>query len=293
MEILITGGTGLVGSNLIELLQSAGHNVRNLSTRKGSTYYWNPLNNEIDAKAVVGVDAIIHLAGANIITHKWTDARKKEIIDSRVIGAKLLADACKEKNVNLTHYITASGIGFYGNGGDALLNENDASGNSFAAHVCKEWEKSSLHFSGFAQHISALRIGIVLSKQGGFYTEMKKLAKLKILSPIASGKQYISWIHLADLCRIIVSICENTLAAGTYNAVSSEPVSNKAMSHQIAQINNCPTWLPNVPAFALKLVLGERSQELINGQNASNQKLKEAGFVFEFDTLNQAIANIR
>jgi uncharacterized protein len=296
MVILITGGTGLVGSNLIQLLLSAGHTVRNLSTRKeknGTTFYWNPHKNEIDSEAVLGVDVIVHLAGANIMTDKWTDARKKEIIESRVNGALLLAQACKEKNQTIQHYISASGIGYYGNGKDVLLNEDHTIGNSFAAKVCGDWEQSALQFKDIAKHLSALRIGIVLSNKGGFWVEMKKLAKFNILSPLGTGKQYISWIQIDDLCQLILSITENKIASGTYNAVSSEPVTNAIMSKQIAQTYHCPTWLPNVPAFALKIVLGERSAELLNGQKASNQKLLDAGFTFKYGKLKDAITTIQ
>lgn len=296
MVILITGGTGLVGSNLIELLESAGHVVRNLSTRKekiDNTYYWNPLNNEIDTNAVVGADVIIHLAGANIITKKWTAKRKNEIIESRVNGALLLAQACKEKNQALRHYISASGIGYYGSRHEQLLTESDVLGNSFAAQVCHQWEASALSFNTIAANTSVLRLGIVLSSKGGFWAEMKKLAKFKILSPLGDGKQFISWIQIDDLCNLFLAIAENKIEAGTYNAVSSEPVNNKALTYNIAKTYHCPTWLPSVPAFLLKLVLGERAQELLNGQKASNQKLLDAGFNFEFETVKKAIENIK
>ena len=296
MVILITGGTGLIGTKLIALLNSAGHEVRNLSTQKKEnnlSYYWNPLKNEIDSKAVIGVDAIIHLAGASIISHKWTEARKKVIVDSRVKGALLLAQACKQENQKIQHYITASGIGYYGNGEDKLLTELDDAGKSFAAQVCQKWETSALAFNTIANQTSIIRIGIVLSSEGGFWAEMKKLAKFKILSPLGSGRQYISWIHITDLCKIFKAIIENKIPSGTYNAVSSEPLSNKVLTKAIIKAYRSPSWLPNVPSFLLKIVLGERADELLNGQNASNAKLLKNGFKFEYEHLHKAIENIK
>jgi uncharacterized protein (TIGR01777 family) len=159
--------------------------------------------------------------------------------------------------------------------------------------VCENWEQSAQHFTNIAKNISVIRIGIVLATNGGFWAEMKKLAHFKILSPLGNGQQFISWVHIDDLCHLIKAIANNKIQSGTYNAVSSEPTTNRTMTKAIAKANNCPAWLPAVPAFLLKIVLGERAQELLNGQNASNKKLLQAGFTLQYDTLKKAIDNIK
>lgn len=295
MQILITGASGLIGKTLVKQLTNQGHQLRFLSTSasaKPNTFSWNPEAEKIDADALQDVEVIVHLAGAGIMDEPWTAARKKTILDSRVKGTELLAKACREKNIKLKHFISASAIGYYGNCGETLLNEDAPSGEGFAAEVCKKWEASADEFKGITQKISIVRIGIVQSIDRGFYQRLADLAKWKLLAPLGSGKQWVSWIDAEDLCEIFSALINNKLPQGIYNGVAPEPLRNSEITKLIAGKNHNPTWYPPVPAFMLKLMLGERSAEVLSSGNVSCNKLLQAGFVFKSNTFTDFLAKL-
>jgi len=294
MNILITGSSGLIGKKLTSFLIQNGHAIKQLSTSQTgeNIFHWNPARNELDETCLDNTDVVVHLAGANIFSETWTHKRKKEIIDSRVSGIELLRDACERKGIQLKHFISASGVGYYGDRPNEVVTEESSSGNGFAAGVCEKWEETASTMASCTEKISILRIGIVFAPEGGYLTEMKKLSKYKILAPLGSGKQMISWIHLNDLCRIISALIEDKIPAGIYNGVSPADISNKELTYLMNKIWGSPQWPIHVPAFILKLILGERAQELIGGQHVSANKILNAGFEFHFPEAKQAIENI-
>jgi uncharacterized protein (TIGR01777 family) len=299
MKILITGANGLVGRALTDSLAKSRITCHILSTKKNqvgsdkrNVFYWNPAENKIDERAFEGVDTIVHLAGEPIFAKAWTAEQKKKIIDSRVQGANLLLETSKKQNLKLNHFISASGIGYYGNGGDEWLNEASPSDHSFTSEVCQLWENAASHFSEIGARVSVMRIGIVLSKDGGYLAEMHQKANWGLLTSLGNGKQYVSWIHIDDLIRILVDLIQSKLEPGTYNASSPNPITNRELTRALAKAWHKSILLPPAPVFALKLLLGERSQALLDGQKASSEKLNNAGFPFNFETVADALKNL-
>lgn len=294
MNILITGSSGLVGKRLSHRLLAKGHTLSHLSTSKSGNniYHWNPAKNELDESCLDGIDAVIHLAGANIFSHAWTEDRKKEIIESRVKGIEMIRAACERRGIQLKHFISASGVGFYGNRPGETVTEEADLGKGFAAEVCQKWEAAAHSMSPFAENVSVVRIGIVLAREGGFLWEMRRLSKFQLLAPLGSGKQMISWIHIDDLCEIFVALIEGKLTSGVYNGVSPNALSNRALTHLMNKQWGSIRWPIAVPGFMLQLILGSRAVELLGGQNASARRLMDSGFLFQFPEVSQAIQNL-
>ncbi|WP_299528356.1 TIGR01777 family oxidoreductase [uncultured Lutibacter sp.] len=294
--ILITGGTGLVGKHLSIMLSKKGYNVTVLSrnqTTKPNCYYWNLETNYIDAKAVIEADYIIHLAGAGIADKRWTNERKIELIDSRVKSTNLLFRKIKELNPNLKAFIAASGIGYYGaTTSTKIYEENDESGADFLSEICKLWENASNQFKTLNIRTVILRTGVVFSEKGGAFEKISKPFKLGVGAALGSGKQFIPWIHLEDLCNMYAEVIENTEINGVYNAVAPEHITNKTLSKQIAKVLKKPFWLPNIPSFFLKLFLGKMTIILLEGSRVSSRKIVATGFKFNYTTLTKALHNL-
>ena len=289
-KILITGGTGLVGKKLTKMLVKNNHEVLVLSRspKKENEFRWNLSENFIDKKALENVEYIIHLAGAGIADKRWTDERKKIIIDSRVKTANLLFNKIIEYKINLKGFISASGIGYYG----AITNnktykETDKPGTDFIANVCKQWEKAAEQFSNKNIPVTILRTGIVLSKEGGALEKMKT----PILSPLGSGKQHIPWIHIDDLCLMYLNAVEGNLT-GVFNAVTPENHTSKTFSKTLAKNLKRPYLAIGVPSFLLKLMFGNLSVILLEGSKISAKKIEKRGFSFRFRTLKKALNNL-
>jgi uncharacterized protein (TIGR01777 family) len=296
--ILISGGTGLVGQALTPLLLQAGYQVRFLSRKKQSlpqveVFEWDVKKGFIDPKALLGVDYVIHLAGAGVAEEAWTDARKKEIIDSRTQSTELMALYLKKNNHQVKAFISASAIGIYGlDTGENILTENSPYGNDFLAEVTKSWEKSIDLIKEVGIRTVKLRIGIVLSEQGGALAKLEVPVRWGLGAALGSGKQYMSWIHIEDLCRMIMYALENQQVEGVYNAVGKNPVSNAEFTKILAQRLQRPYFLPNVPAFALKMLLGEMAGIVLGGNKVSSQKIESEGFTFKFTELDKALDNL-
>jgi uncharacterized protein len=298
MRYLITGGTGLIGKKIVNKLVKEGNQVSVLSRserdEEGIDYFvWNIKKGTIDEKAVEGVDIVIHLAGAGIADAKWTDARKKEIIDSRIKPLKLLSQTFKNKGVKPKKVISASAIGYYGfDTKDTELTEDSPSGKDYISKVVVQWEKAVDDFaSSMTCEAVKLRIGIVLTKDGGALPQLALPIKMGVGSAIGDGQQWISWIHWKDLVNLFLNASSN-LFKGDYNAVASHPVRNEVFVESLGKILNRPVWAPNVPKFALKLLLGERAQLVAGGNLVSNKKVFKQGFQFEFETLELALKDI-
>ncbi|GGI22399.1 TIGR01777 family oxidoreductase [Pedobacter mendelii] len=294
-KILITGATGLVGSALKKKLLSIGYEVKSLSRKPEgeNTFRWDVYKQEIDTACLNGVDAVVHLAGEPVADKKWTNERKKQIIDSRVKSAELLFKAIKEsKNHNIKSFISASAVGYYGDCGDEILTEEKPNGFGFLAECCKLWEQSVDEGKRLSLRIVKLRTGIVLSKDGGALPQLDLPVRLFAGSAIGTGKQWTPWLHLDDMVNMYIEAIENTKMEGSYNACAPFPVTNKALTKSIAKQLHRPFWPIKVPKAAIELLLGERVEAVLMSNNTSAQKLLDAGFKFKFTRIEEALADI-
>lgn len=289
-NILITGGTGLVGQLLANKLSAKNYTVRILTRtpKKENEFAWDIPKNYIDEKAFLNVDYIIHLAGAGIADKRWTTKRKQEITDSRTASSRLLLNKVQEFKTPLKGFISASAIGYYGAiTSDNIFTETDASANDFLGNVCQLWENSALEFEKIAIPTTVLRLGIVLSKNGGALKKMKN----PIITPIASGKQYLPWIHIEDATDMFMFSIENNIK-GIYNAVAPEEQTSYSFSKLLATKTK-KLFLPfGVPTFLLKLIFGEMSIILTTGSRVSSKKIKEAGFQFSYKKLENSLDSL-
>ncbi|SEG57166.1 hypothetical protein SAMN05421847_2800 [Halpernia humi] len=296
MKILITGATGLVGTDLVKKLRERNHDVNILVRRKTGAqneFIWNQKKGEIDESAFDGIESIIHLAGASV-GKKWTENYKKELYSSRIDTAHLLFKTCKKLNLKLKSFIIASGVNYYGTyTSDEILTETDSvQHQDFLSQLSVAWENSADEFQSVAERIVWLRTAVVLSNKGGSFPLLKKLTDFNFGSAIGSGKQWMNWIHLEDLVNMYILSVENTAISGKYNAVADEIPTNKEFMQKLAKSSN-KFFLPiNAPAFAVKLVMGEMSEIILEGTRASNLKIKNAGFEFKYKTLNQAFEDL-
>lgn len=296
--ILISGGTGLVGKALTKRLISEGHEVRILSRNpKSSTqmksFYWNVEKNEIDEKAFDGVEYIVHLAGSGIADKRWTDARKRDIIDSRVNSMKLITSVVKKKNIQLKSFVGASAIGIYGmTTSEKIYTETDKGKGDFLTQSCEQWENSYQEIQSLSNKNSIIRIGVVLSKNGGALKKLLPIFNFGLGSAVGSGKQYMPWIHIDDLVTIFYNALFNPKLIGTYNAVSGESTTNAEFSKQLAKTLSKPFFLPNVPSFLLKLVFGEMANVLLEGSQVSNKHLLETGIELKYPTITVALEEL-
>lgn len=301
--VLITGGTGLVGKTLTNALVIKGYKViiltRNPAKKKLTDNIsfagWNIQKQEIDIAALQQADHIIHLAGASVIAKKWTAAYKKEIQDSRTESSRLIIEALKNNDNKVKAVISASAIGWYG--ADALpikpFTENDVADESFLGETCKLWEAGIEPVTALGKRLVKLRIGIVLSNDGGALAEFKKPLRLGVAAILSNGKQIVSWIHIDDLCNMFVAGIENEQLAGSYNAVAPNPVSNKELTLTLAKIIKQRFFIPmHVPSFVLKLMMGQRSIEVLKSTTVSSKKIQDAGFEFMFKTIEAALKNL-
>lgn len=294
-RVLVTGGSGLVGSKLIEALLNKGVEVHNLS-RSGKApknaigFKWDYSQDYLEKGTLEGVDSIFHLAGAGVADQRWSDKRKKEILDSRIKTANLLFNAVKKMEEKPKAFLSASGIAFYGTKTtDKTFTENDSKGSGFLADVSEQWEQAAQQFTHLDLNAVCLRIGVVLAKNGGALQKMAQPIKWGLGSPLGSGKQIMPWIHIEDLVNLFIYAAENQWS-GVYNAVSGSNPSNIEMTKAIAEVLNRPVFLPHVPAFVLRLILGEMADEIaLEGSAVSNQKITEIGFETAFSDLPTAL----
>ncbi|MEM6841956.1 MAG: TIGR01777 family oxidoreductase [Bacteroidota bacterium] len=298
-KVLITGGTGLVGTRLTQLLQEKGYTVTHLSrsvsgNEKVQTYQWNIEKKEIDPEALAGVDYIIHLAGAGIADKRWTDQRKELILKSRTESTALLKNSIAKLNSHsIKAFVSASAVGHYGiDTGDTWMIEESPSGDGFAAEVTRQWEAAVDEINQLNLRVVKIRVGIVLSEKGGALVKIMQPIKFGVGAPLGRGGQHMSWIHLDDLCRLFIFALEQNDMKGVYNGVAPQPATNEELTKKTANVLNKPLFLPNVPAFALKLMLGEMSQVVTGGNRVSSQKIEEAGFKFEYTHLREALVDL-
>lgn len=297
--VLITGGTGMIGKRLTQLLLEKGYKVAYLSRKHESipnvtVYRWDIDKNWIDDKALANADYIIHLAGAGIADTRWTDKRRREIINSRTKTIELIARELQGRPYKVKAFVSASAIGFYGSDtGNTQLTEQTPSGSDFLAHVTRHWENSTELIDNIGIRTTKLRIGVVLSNEGGALPKISMPIRWGIGAPIGNGNQWMSWIHLDDLCRLFIAALENNKWHGIYNAVAPTPVTNTELTRQIAKVLHRPLWLPAIPAFALRLVYGEMANVVLGGNYVINHRIRtETDFIYQFENLQSALQDL-
>jgi uncharacterized protein len=296
MKLLITGATGFIGTALVKKLTQKGHIIHYLTTSKNKLensenykgFFWNPDTKEIDVSCFDGVEAIIHLAGASI-AKRWTRSYRKEIISSRTETSNLLLTSLKEINHQVKHIISASGTAIYPESYDRVYDENDTeTADDFLAKVVKVWENGISNFEYLGLKVAKIRTGVVYGKNGGAFQEIVKPIKFGFGAVMGNGKQIQSWIHLDDLVNLYCFVLENNLE-GVYNAVAPETISNKDQTKAIAKKLHKPLFLPNIPRFIMKLILGEMSLLLFTSKNLSSKKIQEKGFQFKYPNFKSAL----
>lgn len=295
-NILITGASGLVGSQLTELLLQTGYQVSHLGRRKKTgaipAFAWDIDGGTIDREAFNGIDTIIHLAGAGVADKRWTSARKKEIRDSRIKSTALLLETLSKGSHSVKTLLSASAIGYYGFSRDQIFKEESKPGNDFLARVTLDWENEVEKIGALGIRIVKVRIGIVLSNNGGALKAMTQPIRLGVGAPLGPGRQFLSWIHINDLCAMFEYAVRTDSLNGVYNAVSPSWATNEEMTKSIAKVLHRPLWLPHVPAFILKMVLGEMAEIVLNGSRVSSEKIQTAGFRFQFSDLEVALNDL-
>jgi len=299
MRVLITGATGLIGSKISRICREKGIEVHYLTTSKDKLenkpdykgFYWDPDEDEIDSKAINGVEAIINLVGASI-AERWTPEQKEKIIKSRTETANLLYKCLQENEHQVNHLVSASAIGVYPSSLEKLYTEDDQGvDDSFVGKVVVKWEEAVDNFKDIGIEVAKIRIGLVLAKNGGMLEKLKEPVNFNVGSPLGSGKQWQSWIHIEDITGIFMFAIENRLT-GVYNAVAPNPVTNKELVNELATQMGKPVWLPNVPKVALKLVLGEMAHLVLSSQLVSSDKIEQEGYSFKYVNLTKALEDL-
>jgi uncharacterized protein (TIGR01777 family) len=296
-HILITGGSGLVGGDLTRLLLNKGYVVSHLSREAGNnpkvkTFLWDIHKGKIDEKCVDGVDTIVHLAGAGIADKRWTDKRKKEIIESRTKSIGLIYGLLHNKPHQVKSVISAAATGYYNDRGEELLTEESKPSNDFLGNCCVQWEQAVDKGEELGLRVLKFRTGVVLTDKGGALPKLALPIKLGLGSPLSSGKQWVPWIHHQDVIDLYFYGIENAGLKGIYNMVAPNPVTNKQLTKAVAMQLHKPLWLPNVPAFALKLLLGEMSTIVLSSSKISAQKIEATGFKFKFPEIESALKDL-
>lgn len=300
-KIVITGATGLIGKKLVNALVNRGDEViifsRNSEKAKSilpkakKFVEWNYKKPDNWKSEINGVDAVIHLAGINLFSKRWNDAFKKEVLESREVSTRNLADAIKSCGNKPGVLVSASGIGYYGNCGDKILSEESPVGNDFLADVCKVWENEAKKVEQSGVRSVQVRTGLVLSTEDGALKQMLPPFKFFIGGPLGSGKQWASWLHIDDIVGVYIHAIDNTKLSGAVNAASPNPVRMKEFAKTLGKVLHRPSLFP-VPQFVLKIVVGEAAEVVTASQRVDVKKLLNNGYQFKFKELESALKNL-
>lgn len=300
MKILVTGATGFIGRQVLLHLRDRGHAIVVLTRDPEKApvrlpiacpiYSWPGADQPPPREALQGVDAVVHLAGENII-HRWTSARKKEIIRSRLESTRRLVAAMQELGHSPKIFVCASAVGFYGDRGDDSLDENAGAGTGFLADLCRQWEQMARQAETFGIRVVPLRIGVVFGRDGGALRPMLPPFRMGLGGKVGSGKQWLSWIHVRDLAGLVLHAIENSSVKGPLNAVSPNPVTNAELSRTLGKVLNRPV-LFTIPGFVLKLVMGEAAEVILSSQKVIPQKAAHFGYPFIFPELEDALREV-
>ncbi len=290
MRVVVAGSHGLIGTALLAALRENGHEVQRL-VRRGAhasdEISWEPVTGRIDAAQLAGVDAVVNLGGVGIGDRRWSGARKQEIRDSRIDSTEVLARAVATAGVPTL--LNANAVGFYGDSGDRVVDESTPAGTGFLARVCTDWQQATAAASTAGARVAVLRIGVVLSSEGGMLDRLGTLYRLGLGGRLGDGRQYMSWISLEDAVRALVFLLEHPEISGPVNLTGPAPVTNIQFSAALARTVRRPApWA--IPSFALKAVLGEFASEgVLSGQRAIPTVLEENGFEFRHHTVGEAL----
>lgn len=295
-NVLITGGTGFIGKHLTTELLKKGYSVSILSrntqadSESVSYFMWDVLGQNIEEKAVLNADYIIHLAGENIGDQRWTAKRKAELRNSRINSAKLIFDVLKKHDKKVDAFVSASGIGFYGAvNGEGICTESTLPANDFIGQICQDWEKAADLFDDLGIRTVKIRTGVVLGRNGGIVKKLTPFFKMCFGSTLGSGKQYMPWIHVHDLCRIYIEALENKYMSGVFNATINDSTTNLIFTKTLASTLGRPLLLPKTPSVFIRLGLGEMAVMLLRGRRVSSDKIKKLGFRFYYKRLKKAL----
>lgn len=293
MKVLISGGSGLVGAALTSSLRRDGYTVCRMvrpgSQAAGGDVQWNPLNALVDVPAMEGFDAVVHLSGASIAGERWTSKRKQVLRSSRVDSTRVLVDALAHLNQPPRVFVCASAIGFYGDRGDEVLTESSGHGNDFLSILCRAWEAEAARAAGSGIRTVIMRFGIVLSTDGGALPRMLTPFKFGAGGRLGSGKQWMSWIALEDVVRVLRGAMDDASWTGPVNLVAPEPVRNAEFTRVLASVLHRPAIFP-APALALRLALGEMADALLlSSQRVQPECLQRYGYAFRYENLEAAL----
>jgi uncharacterized protein (TIGR01777 family) len=294
---LVTGATGFIGRRVVGALAKQRHEVQRLTRGAGDPsdsriFHWDPEKGEIDARAVEGLDAVIHLAGENLSAKRWSPAFKAQILDSRVKGTRLLLEAIAKQAVKPKAFLAAGAIGVYGDRGAEELSEGSSVGGDFLAQVCQAWEAESKPAEALGMRLVQMRFGMVLGSEGGALAKMLLPFRLGLGGKVGRGDQYYSWISIDDLVKAVLFFLENQETSGVYNCVSPNAVTNAQFTVSLARALSRPAFLP-MPAFAARLAFGEMADALLlGGQRVSPARLKSAGFKWDHPFIGEALNKI-
>jgi uncharacterized protein len=291
MKIVVAGASGLVGSALVPKLKAEGAEVTPLvrSAAKSGEIEWHPDRGSIDAPALEGFDAVINLAGDGIANGRWTEEKKRRIIDSRVNGTRLLSETMANLSRKPATFINASAIGFYGSRGDELVDEDSGPGAGFLAGVCRQWESATAPAEHAGIRVVKLRFGVILTKEGGIMGSMLRPFKLGLGGKVGSGKQVISWVAMDDVVAAIDFILQSESLRGPTNVVAPQPVTNEEFTRTLGRVLSRPTFMA-MPAFAARLAFGEMADEMmLSSTRVLGKVLNDAGFKFHYPELEGAV----
>lgn len=295
--VLIGGGTGLIGTRLSERLTDKGYTVIHLSRTadpdaRFPAYAWDPSDKTIDQEAVAKADYVINLAGAGIADRPWTEARKELIIDSRVKSTDLLRETFEKTDHQPQVFVSSAAIGYYGDRGDTLVDETSQPGTGFLSESCIEWEKAIGRVRQTGLRTVGIRVGLVLSPKGGALEKMLIPLKFGVSGYFGNGQQWYSWIHIDDLCDLFIHALEQGSMSGMYNGVAPNPVRNKKFAQVLSKASAKKSLVLPVPAFLLRIGLGEMADTVLYSTRVSNAKAEDTGFVYQFPELEPALVDL-
>jgi uncharacterized protein len=297
-RILVTGAGGLVGRRLSMMLKDSDYEVVALKQQRGRTvtgkgFFWDVGKRSVDSGALAGITHIIHLAGVGIAGKRWSKKRKADIQCSRIDSARLLFDKVREEQVRLKCYISASATGIYDDGENLpAATENDPPAKTFLGETCRLWEEGADLFSKDGIRTVKIRTSVVLAGEGGFMGKIIPFSRVGLFAWFGSGRQYMPWIHIDDLCRIYINALENEAISGVYNAVAPEHITQASFMRTFAHIKGRPAFLAGIPSFLIKIVLGEMAVMLLTGRRVSSAAIESTGFVFRHKTAEEALRQI-